>query len=50
MNKFATLGHNVQNSVIQRNHRKLFNKHGKTILPHDTLPLDLRQLGRPGFD
>jgi len=30
--------------------RKLFVKHGKTFLPHDALPLDLRLVGRPGFD
>ena len=38
-NKFLTMG--------QRN---LFGKHGKTILPHDALPLDLKNLTKPGYD
>ena len=50
MNRFNKLNNYSPNKASNTGRRKLFNQHGKTFLPHDTIPLDLRNIGRPGID
>jgi hypothetical protein len=44
------LAHQNNPGLFNARERNLFNKHGRTILPHDALPLDLRKVVSPGQD